>query len=126
MPDNKSPFGLPECNDPYEASHNWDTHKYRRCPVHSVISSDTDIDRHWREWARYREAFATAENDNEREVYLNQMLDTVTDTNPPDAPKVPDQHLLKTGAHWNVTLPQGTVAALAIIVIFLLCAIAII
>lgn len=58
-----------------------------KCPAHCE-EKDNDP---WLAWATYREAYATADGEDEekaeaaRELFMAKMLATVTATNPPDA-----------------------------------------
>lgn len=110
MKEYKSPFLLPpKCNDPAYAKRYPTSHKNSaeygrpRCPVHCKDKEPPE--KEWLAWSAYREAFATIEpGDTVTEKYfLNLMLDTVTATNPPDAPSEPEIWMEMESRSWYET-----------------------
>jgi hypothetical protein len=88
-------FKMPKmkCNNPEDAAMDSQWHSLAgagatlvtmyqyKCPVHSTKMYDAHI-----LWARERELYATAKTEQDRKAYMNAMLDTVTDNNPPNRP----------------------------------------
>jgi len=54
----------------------------RKCPVHCEYSDSST----WVKWAKFRELYATTEDEHAQAVYMNSMLDCVTAQIPPPIP----------------------------------------
>lgn len=104
MDEYRSPFQIPDTactapgdHDKHPGAHAKAGTEYasnvwgKACPVH--CKDKTLIHGEWIAWAIYREAFATTdgeENEEARQLFMDKMLGTVTETNPADAPPDPD------------------------------------
>lgn len=96
----ESPFELPpdvpKCTSPrmardyprYHSELERDDYWGSPCPVHKN-KKNAEIPEQpaaeWKTWSEYREKYATAETDSQREPFMRYMLECVTLTNPPDA-----------------------------------------